>query len=161
MELYDNIPCQIEKEELWAGLFNVDIWKASIPDAETYELIGENLYEMNVYADLGPIKGMQTVKIQFTDLEPPEACNFELQHELVKSALGSFELRDPGVIELEELETFLDLPEGTRTLLAYTLEADTGNPLFNAILETFKEKIREGFGEILTRVELNTREQLS
>ncbi|NWJ96132.1 MAG: hypothetical protein HXX20_10140 [Chloroflexi bacterium] len=161
MELNDNIPCRSEKEQLWASLFNAAIWKASIPDAEKYELIGENLYEMDVITDIGPIKGLQTVQIQFSDLQPPQTCSFEVLHGLVKTAKGSFELKDSGLLELEEMELFLGLPEGTRTLLFYTLEADTGNPLFNAMLETFKGKIKDGFGEILTRVELNTREQFN
>src|SRR5689334_14914248 len=105
MELSGNVACQSNREQLWAGLFNTEVWKASIPDAERYESVGDNLYEMDVKADIGPIKGKQTLKIQFSELQPPNSCNFELTHQLVKSAKGFFELKDPSEVKDENEET--------------------------------------------------------
>jgi len=37
--------------------------------------------------------------------------------------------------------------------LVYKINADMGNPIFNAVLDGFKGKIKEGFEELLGRVE--------
>lgn len=152
MELTGNVPSQAEKAQLWEALFNTEVWKESIP-ADKYELVGDNLYEMSVEADIGPIKGTQTVKIQFSDLQPPESCNFDVQHQLVKSAQGTLELLDPASVTTEEGAEAPEIPEGTKTVLVYKIKADMGNPIFNAVLDGFKGKIKEGFEELLGRVE--------
>lgn len=154
MELTSSLPCQTERGRLWAALFNTEVWKESVPDAEKYELIGDNLYEMLINADLGPIKGAQTIKIQFSELQPPASCNFELQHSLVKTAKGNFELKNMSDVPLEaEDGQMLVVPAGTQTILNYTLNADTGNPLFNVVLDGFKDKIKQGFEELLTQLD--------
>jgi len=158
MELTSSLPCQTEKARLWAALFNTEVWKESVPDAEKYELIGDNLYEMVIDADLGPIKGKQAIKIQFSELQPPESCNFELQHSLVKTAKGNFVLKDLADIPLVADDgQMLHVPDGTQTMLSYTLTADTGNPLFNVVLEGFKDKIKEGFEELLAQLDTKAR----
>src|SRR5690349_1475933 len=95
MELTGSVPSQASRQQVWDALMNAEYWKEAIPDTEKYELVGENLYEMVVKVDIGPIKGNQTVNVQFSDLEPPNSCNFELQNSLVKTAKGTFTLKDP------------------------------------------------------------------
>jgi carbon monoxide dehydrogenase subunit G len=151
MELTGSVPSQAGRQQVWDALMNADYWKEAIPDAEKFELVGDNLYEMVVKVDIGPIKGHQTVNIQFSDLEPPNSCNFELQNSMIKSAKGLLTLKDPAAFSSEDGET--PPPEGTVTLLAYRLEVDAGNPLFNAVLESFKGKIKEGLEEMLGRLE--------
>lgn len=159
MELSGNVPCQSSKEQLWAGLFNPEVWKETIPEAERYEEVGDNQYEMDVMADIGPIKGKQTLKIQFSELQPPTSCNFELSHQLVKSAKGTFELKDPSEVTVTgENEEAITFPDGTQTVLSYNINADAGNPIFNAVLEGFKAKIKEGFDELLGRMDENSRQ---
>ncbi len=137
MELAGSIPCKATKQKLWEALFNPEIWKESIPEAQRYALVGDNLYEMEVKAEMGPVKGNQLVKIHFTDLNPPTSCNFELQHQLVKSATGSFKIEEAA---------------NSTSTLNYSLKADAGNPLFNAVLENFKEKVKNGLEEVFGRI---------
>ncbi|HEX2912404.1 MAG TPA: SRPBCC domain-containing protein [Chloroflexia bacterium] len=155
MELTGSVASQAEKERLWDAIFNASYWKEAIPDAEKYEKIGDNLYEMAVKVDIGPIKGNQTVKVQFSELQPPDSCDFEVQNQLVKTAKGSFTLKDAA--EAVAVDADDPLPEGTKTVLDYRLEADAGNPFFNAMLEGFKGKIKDGFEELLGRVEEKAR----
>lgn len=151
MELTGSVPSQASRQQVWDALMNADYWKEAIPDTEKYELVGENLYEMVVKVDIGPIKGNQTVNVQFSDLEPPNSCNFELQNSLVKTAKGTFTLKDPSEFSSEDGET--PPPADTVTLLSYRLELDAGNPFFNAVIEGFKGKIKEGLEELLGRLE--------
>ena len=151
MELTGSVPSQADRQQVWDALMNAEYWKEAIPDTEKYELVGENLYEMIVKVDIGPIKGNQTVNVQFSDLVPPNSCNFELQNSLVKTAKGTFTLKDPAEFSSEDGET--PPPEDTLTLLAYRLEVDAGNPFFNAVIEGFKGKIKEGLEELLGRLE--------
>lgn len=152
MELTGIVPSQAEKTQLWEALFNIEVWKESV-QADKYELIGDNLYEMSVQADIGPIKGMQTVKIQFTDLQPPDSCNFNVEHQLVKSANGTLKLQDPDAVAADDDFKEFFIPESTKTVMVYKINADMGNPIFNAVLDGFKGKIKEGFEELLQRVE--------
>ncbi len=155
MEVTGSLPSQAEKQPLWDALMSADNWKAAIPDAEKYELIGENLYEMVVKIDIGPVKGNQTLQIQYSNLQPPNSCDFELQNAMVKSAKGHFDLKHPD--ELPTEEGAAPLPFDTRTVLVYKLEADAGNPIFNAMLDGFKDKIKSGFEELLVKLEAQAR----
>ncbi len=150
MELSGNLPSQSDKQTLWDTLMSTEAWKESIPDAEKYEQIGENLYEMAVKADIGPIKGTQTIKIQFNELVPPDSLQFDLQHSLVKTAKGTFLLEDPKNPNPDGDAWVVG--DEVKTMLVYKLEADAGNPIFNAILESMKGKIKEGFEELLGQV---------
>ncbi len=152
MELTGSIPSPNDKEQVWAALFNVEAWKASIEQMEKYEEVGENLYDMVVNVEIGPIKGTQEMQLEFSELEPPNSCNFEVKNKLIKSAKGRFQLTDAVAAEGETL------PEGTKTLLKYTLDVDAGNPIFNAILKSAEDKLKEGVEWILGEVETKAQE---
>ncbi len=162
MEVTGSLASQVERQQLWNALMNAEYWKGAIPDAEKYEQIGPDLYEMTVKVDIGPIKGNQTVKIQFSEIEAPNSCNFDLQNSLIKTARGCFDLKDPGEISSTEGEAkdnaVVAPPEGTKTVLYYKLEADAGNPFFNAMLDGFKGKVKDGFEELLGRLETRAQE---
>ncbi len=157
MELTGSVPSEADKEVFWAALLNAQYWKEAIPDAEKFEMVGENLYELVVNVDIGPIKGNQTVMLQFSDLQPPDSGNFELQNQLIKSAKGTLELKDPSEVVVEDGAA--PLPASTVSVLEYKMELDAGNPFFNAMLEGFKGKIKEGFEELVGRLEARTRNQ--
>jgi len=150
MELTGSVPSQSGRQQVWDALMSADNWKEAVPDAEKFELVGDNLYEMVVKVDIGPIKGNQTVNIQFSDLQLPNSCNFELQNSLVKTTKGSFTLKDPADFSSEDGET--PPLAGTVTLLAYRLEVDAGNPFFNAVIDGYKGRIKEGLEELLGRL---------
>ena len=148
MEVTGHLPTKAEKQALYETLLNFENWKASVPEVIEYEKLSENLYEMTVKVELGPLKGDQKVKVEFTTLEPPDSANFEIQNPMIKSARGNFILQD--LIELEgQLPGGDDIPAGTKTVIIHRLELDAGNPFFNTVLEGFKGQIKSGFEELL------------
>ena len=165
MKLNSRVYCRSEREALWAAIFNPEAWKASLPDAQEYEEIEPNEYEMTVKVDFGPLKGNQTLKIIFSELDQPNSCNLKVESKLLKSMTGSYQLVLPDEIKTEDTESQADdksseevkepdvIPEETRTIFRYQLNMDMGNPMFNAIIESFKGKVESGFAEILGRLD--------
>ncbi len=151
MELSGTLPTQSGREKLWSVIFNPESWKEALPDTERCEQTGENEFELEVPVELGFIKGHQTIKIIFSEVVEGISSNFSLENKLVKKATGTFEIKNPDeVTPPEDSEGF---PAGTQAILEYTMDMDMGNPLFNAALEGFKGKIKEGLEEILQRLE--------
>ena len=166
MKLNSRVYCRSEREALWTAIFNPEAWKASLPDATEYEEVEPNEYEMIVKVDFGPLKGNQTIKISFSELEPPHSCNLKVANKLLKSMTGSYQLELPGEAVAEDTESNTEddkssdeakepevIPEETRTIFRYHLNMDMGNPMFNAIIESFKGKVESGFAEILGRLD--------
>ncbi len=166
MKLDSRVYCRSEREALWAAIFNPEAWKASLPDATEYEEVEPNEFEMTVKVDLGPLKGNQTLKIIFSELERPHSCNLKVESKLLKSMAGSYQLELPSEAVAEDTESQAEdaqsseevkepevIPEETRTIFRYQLNLDMGNPMFNAIIESFKGKVESGFAEILGRLD--------
>jgi hypothetical protein len=151
MELSGTLPTQSSREKLWSVIFSPEAWKEALPDTESCEQTNENEFELEIPVELGFIKGHQSIKIIFSEIVEGISSSFSLENKLVKSATGTFEILNPDeVTPPEDDEGF---PVGTQAILAYTMEMDMGNPLFNAALEGFKGKIKEGLEEILQRLE--------
>ncbi len=152
MELTACKPCLAERQKLWDTLTNIQDWKEAIPEAQRLTSTGENEYELEVKADVGPLKGNQVIKIRFTDMQAPTKLDFEIQHSMVKEVKGTFDLKLPGET-LNGLEAPNPLPDHTITLLFYHLNADAGNPFINAILESLSAKVKDSFDELLGRLD--------
>lgn len=154
MEVTGNLASKAEKEKLWNALVNLDYWRDSIPDTVNFEKLADNEYQMTLKVDVGPIKGEQTIKIRLFDLHSPDSSSFEIENQLIKTAKGTFTLKDPAkAIEDDPANTPAAMPEGTKTFLLYNLDLDAGNSFFNAMLEGFKGKLKEGFEELLRGLE--------
>lgn len=148
MDISGNVATKAEKEKLYNTLLDFDNWKKAVPELVKYEKLGENSYKMTVKVNVGPIKGDQEIKIDFTSLERPDSANFAIQNSMIKSAKGNFVLQ-----ALSELDGKLpdggDIPEGVLSVILYSLQLDSGNPFFNSILEGFKGQVKSGFEELL------------
>jgi hypothetical protein len=150
MDVNGNVASKAEKEKLYDYLLNFDNWKNEVPDMVKYEKVGDNSYEMTVKVNMGPIKGDQKLRIDFTGLDRPNSANFAVQNSMIKSATGNFVLQD-----LSELDGQLPgggaIPEGVKSVILYTMQLDSGNPFFNTILEGLKGQVKSGFEELLQR----------
>lgn len=153
MNLDSRVNCRSNRETLWAAIFNPEAWKASIPDAHDYEQVGDNEYEMTVKVDFGPLKGNQTVKIIFSDLDEPNSCSLAIENKMIKSMTGSYRLVEPGTETGEDAAEIEAVPEGTQTIFLYQIATDLGNPMFNAIVDSFKARVESGFNEIIGRLD--------
>jgi hypothetical protein len=150
MDVNGNVATKAEKEKLYDYLLNFDNWKKEVPDMVKYEKVGDNSYEMTVKVNMGPIKGDQKLRIDFTSLDRPNSANFAVQNSMIKSAKGNFVLQD-----LSELDGQLPgggaIPEGVKSVILYSMQLDSGNPFFNTILEGLKGQVKSGFEELLQR----------
>ncbi|MDB5080727.1 MAG: hypothetical protein JWP00_2651 [Chloroflexi bacterium] len=148
MEISGNVPTRAEKQILFDTLLDFDNWKKAVPDLVTYQQVGDNSYEMTIKVNLGPVKGDQKLRIDFTSLERPDSANFQVQNSMIKSAKGNFVLQD--VSELDgQLPGGGAIPQDIKTVILYSLQLDAGNPFFNSIIEGFKGQVKTGFEELL------------
>jgi hypothetical protein len=148
MDISGKVVTKAEKEKLFDTLLDFDNWKSAVPDVVDYQKVGDNSYEMTVKVNLGPVKGDQKLKIDFTSLDRPNSANFQIQNSLIKSAKGNFVLQ--AVSELDgQLPGGGEIPAGTKSVILYTLQLDAGNPFFNTVLEGFKGQVASGFEELL------------
>lgn len=148
MDISGNVATKAEKEKLYDTLLDFDSWKEVVPDLVSYEKVGDNSYDMTVKVNIGPIKGDQKLRLEFTSLERPDSANFAVQNSMIKSAKGNFVLQD-----LAELNNSLpgggEIPEGIKSVILYSMQLDSGNPFFNTVLEGFKGQVKSGFEELL------------
>ncbi len=151
MELTGYLGMKSKPELLWREVFSTEAWKRAIPDAESYEKIEDNTYEMVVKIDMPIFKGAQTVTIVFNDQMPPRSTNFTIETGMIKSANGSFEIAHHS--DFQVVDEPVDFQDGTVSVMSYKLQVDAGNPLVNAALEGFKPKIKNGLEEILLRLD--------
>jgi hypothetical protein len=151
MELTGYLGLQSTREALWEAIFETETWKRVVPDAESYEKIEDNTYEMVVKINLAVFKGTQTLKMIFEESIELISSNFTIENSMIKKATGAFEIKHPDEAPIADNEE--GYPEGTLSVLGYRLELDAGNPIFNAALEGFKGKIKEGLEEILLRLD--------
>lgn len=148
MDISGKVITKAEKEKLYDTLLDFDNWKKAVPDVTSYEKVGDNSYEMTVKVNLGPVKGDQKIKIEFTGLDRPNSTDFQIQNSMIKSAKGNFELQ--AVSELDgQLPDGGEIPAGTKSVILYSLQLDAGNPFFNTVLEGFKGQVASGFEELL------------
>jgi hypothetical protein len=159
MQIEGKLPLECAKSTFWSALFDSEAWHTASEELERFDLVEENHYEIAVHTEIGPIKGTQIIKLTYSDLVPEQSCAFLLEHNLVKEAKGVFELKLPPEVEPGEDEEPLEIPDTAKSVLIYYLEVDAGNPVFNAILETLKGKLKESFEEFLTALALAGREQ--
>jgi hypothetical protein len=148
MDISGKVVTKAEKEKLFDTLLDFDNWKSAVPDVVDYQKAGDNSYEMTVKVNLGPVKGEQKLKIDFTSLDRPNSADFQIQNSLIKSAKGNFGLQ--AVSELDgQLPGGGEIPAGTKSVILYSLQLDAGNPFFNTVLEGFKGQVASGFEELL------------
>src|SRR4051794_33010460 len=114
MDINGNVATKAEKEKLYDTLLDFDNWKKAIPDLVKYEKVGDNSYEMTVKLNMGPVKGEQKLKIDFTSLERPDSANFAVQNSMIKSAKGNFVLQDVSQLE-GQLPGGGEIPKDTKS----------------------------------------------
>ena len=149
MDISGNVATKADKEKLYDTLLDFDNWKKAIPNLVKYEKVGDNAYEMSVKLDLGPIKGEQKLKIEFTSLERPDSANFAVQSSMIKSAKGNFVIKAASELDGGKLPGGEAVPEDIKSVILYSMQLDSGNPFFNSILEGFKGQAKSGFEELL------------
>ncbi len=117
MKLSDEKRIEASREVVWHGLNDVDVLKRSIPGCDSLELVGENQFEAEVRAKVGPVKAKFKGNVTLSDLNPPES--YRISGEGKGGAAGF--AKGGATITLVE--------DGDATILKYEVDADVGGKL--------------------------------
>ena len=117
MELIGKQTIALSRERVWLALNDPEVLQQCIPGCSTFKLAGENLYQSEMVASVGPVKAKFNGKLQLTDILPPEsyALNFDGSGGAAGFGKGS------AAVRLTE--------EGGHTALQYSVNAKVGGRL--------------------------------
>ena len=114
MKLSDEKRIEASREDVWDGLNDVDVLKQSIPGCESLERVGDNQFEAEVRAKVGPVKAKFKGNVTLSDLNPPES--YRISGEGKGGAAGF--AKGGATVTLVE--------DGAATILKYDVDADVG-----------------------------------
>jgi len=117
MKLSDEKRIEASREDVWDGLNDVDVLKQSIPGCESLERVGDNQFEAEVRAKVGPVKAKFKGNVTLSDLNPPES--YRISGEGKGGAAGF--AKGGATVTLVE--------DGAATKLKYDVDADVGGKL--------------------------------
>lgn len=117
MKLSDEKRIEASREDVWHGLNDVDVLKQSIPGCESLERVGDNQFEAEVRAKVGPVKAKFKGNVTLSDLNPPES--YRISGEGKGGAAGF--AKGGATVTLVE--------DGDATVLKYDIDADVGGKL--------------------------------
>lgn len=117
MKLSDEKRIEALREDVWQGLNDVDILKQAIPGCDSLERVGDNQFEAEVRAKVGPVKAKFKGNVTLSDLNPPES--YRISGEGKGGAAGF--AKGGATVTLEE--------DGDATILKYEVDADVGGKL--------------------------------
>jgi len=117
MKLSDEKRIAAPREAVWAGLNDTEILKKSIPGCKELERIGDNAFEAQVQAKVGPVKATFKGHVELSDLDPPRSYRISGEG---KGGAAGFAKGGANVV-LEE--------DGDATILKYDVDADVGGKL--------------------------------
>ena len=117
MEMISEQRIAATREEVWAALNDTEVLKQSMPGCESFEPIGENIFEARITTIVGPVKAKFKFKVELTNITAPQGYTIkgEGQGGVAGFAKGSAK------VELAE--------DGAETILVYNVQASVGGKL--------------------------------
>ena len=117
MDMTGEYKIEAPREAVWRALNDAEILKQCIPGCETLDKTSDTEFTANVRAKVGPVSARFGGKVQLTDLDPPNGYKIsgEGQGGVAGFAKGGAEVKLA--------------PDGTGTLLSYTVNAQVGGKL--------------------------------
>ena len=117
MEMISEQRIAATREEVWAALNDTEVLKQSMPGCESFEPIGENIFEARITTKVGPVKAKFKFKVELTNIAAPQGYTIkgEGQGGVAGFAKGSAK------VELAE--------DGAETILVYNVQASVGGKL--------------------------------
>jgi len=145
MDMTGEYKIEAPREAVWRALNDAEILKQCIPGCETLEKTSDNEFTADVRAKVGPVSARFGGKVQLTDLDPPNGYRIsgEGQGGVAGFAKGGAEVKL--------------LPDGTGTLLSYTVNAQVGGKLaqigarlIDATARKMADEFFSKFAEVVT-----------
>ena len=117
MEMISEQRIAATREEVWAALNDTEVVKQARPGCESFEPIGENIFEARITTKVGPVKAKFKFKVELTNITAPQGYTIkgEGQGGVAGFAKGSAK------VELAE--------DGAETILLYNVQASVGGKL--------------------------------
>lgn len=117
MEMTGEQLISLAQAEVWRGLIDPEVLKASIPGCQAIEKIAENEYKIELVAAVGPVKAKFKGKLILSDIKAPDS--YSLAFEGSGGAAGF--AKGGAQVSLS--------PEGRHTRLRYSAKANIGGKL--------------------------------
>jgi hypothetical protein len=105
------------REQVWAALNDTEILKAAITGCSSLETTGENSFNAQITAKVGPVKAKFTFDVSLSDIDPPNG--YTITAEGQGGAAGF--AKGGATVSLRE--------DGNETILAYSAKANVGGKL--------------------------------
>ena len=71
MEMISEQRIAATREKVWAALNNTEILKQSMPGCESFEAVGDNIFEAQITTKVGPVKAKFKFKVELADIKAP------------------------------------------------------------------------------------------
>jgi uncharacterized protein len=150
MQLTNTQTLPVSQAQAWEALNDVSLLQAAIPGCESITATGDNQYEVQVMAAVGPVKAKFKGKLQLENLQPPTSytLRFEGQGGAAGHGKGSADIR-------------LESTGPHETVLHYSAQASVGGKIAqigsrlvdmaaqkmaNEFFQTFNTKLQERYG---------------
>lgn len=117
MEMTGEQLIPLSQAEVWRGLIDPQVLKASIPGCESIEKVADNEYKVELVAAIGPVKAKFKGKLVLSDIKAPDS--YSLAFEGSGGAAGF--AKGGAQVSLS--------PEGKGTRLSYSAKANIGGKL--------------------------------
>ena len=117
MEMTGEQLIPLPQAEVWRGLIDPQVLKASIPGCEAIEKVADNEYKVELTAAIGPVKAKFKGKLVLSDIKAPDS--YSLAFEGSGGAAGF--AKGGAQVSLS--------PEGRGTRLSYSAKANIGGKL--------------------------------
>jgi uncharacterized protein len=142
MKLSNQQTLPVSQAVAWQALNDTTLLQAAIPGCESLTALGDDQYEVQLKAALGPVKAKFKGKLQLADLDPPKAytLHFEGQGGVAGHGKGSAQVR-------------LEAVGPDETTLHYTAQASVGGKLAqigSRLIDMAAQKMANEFFEKFT-----------
>ena len=117
MEMISEQRIAATREEVWAALNDTAVLKQSMPGCESFEPIGENIFEARITTKVGPVKAKFKFKVELTNITAPQGYTIEGEGQ---GGVAGF-AKGSAKVELAE--------DGAETILVYNVQASVGGKL--------------------------------
>ena len=117
MEMISEQRIAATREEVWAALNDTEVLKQSMPGCESFEPIGENIFEARITTKVGPVKAKFKFKVELTNIIAPQG--YTIKGEGLCGVAGF--AKGSAKVELAE--------DGAETILVYNVQASVGGKL--------------------------------
>jgi carbon monoxide dehydrogenase subunit G len=124
------------REQVWVALNDTEILKAAITGCSSLETTGENSFNAQVTAKVGPVKAKFSFDVSLSDIDPPNG--YTIAAEGQGGAAGF--AKGGATVSLRE--------DGDETILAYSAKANVGGKLAqlgSRLIDGAAQKIADEF----------------